>query len=46
MAERMREQMLKNLADNRKEEYNSAVGVAMLFDQAGGRMTTGSGPVL
>merc|ERR1719233_236175 len=31
--------MLKNSINNRKEEYNSRVGLAMLFDQSGGMMT-------
>jgi len=39
MAGKMKEQMLKNAADNRKEEYNSAVGLAMLYDQSGGHLT-------
>jgi len=39
MAGQMQEQMLLNAADNRKEEYNSAAGLAMLFDQAGGKLT-------
>jgi len=39
MCENMRQQILKNAADNRKEEYNSDAGLAMLFDQAGGHTT-------
>ncbi|XP_071957012.1 uncharacterized protein [Antedon mediterranea] len=39
MAGKMKEQMLKNASDGRKEEYNSKVGLAMLFDQAGGKLT-------
>ncbi|XP_071955862.1 uncharacterized protein [Antedon mediterranea] len=39
MAGKMKEQMLKNVSDGRKEEYNSKVGLAMLFDQAGGKLT-------
>ncbi|XP_033106326.1 uncharacterized protein LOC117108423 [Anneissia japonica] len=39
IAGKMKEQMLKNAADGRKEEYNSKIGLAMLFDQAGGKMT-------
>jgi len=38
-AERMREVMLKDLHANRKEEYNSEVGLAMLYDRAGGKQT-------
>jgi len=39
LAGKMKDQMLKNAAANRKEEYNSEVGLAMLFDQAGGELT-------
>ena len=39
LAKNMLDQIEKNAADNRKEEYNSDVGLAMLFDQAGGKMT-------
>ena len=39
IATAMKEQILKNASDNRKEEYNSKVGLALLFDQAGGKMT-------
>jgi len=39
MADKMKEQMLLIMKENRKEEFNSAVGLAMLFDQAGGNMT-------
>jgi len=39
IAKKMQETMLKNLADNRKEEYSSSVGLALLFEQSGGRMT-------
>ena len=40
MGEEMRKQILANAAEGRREEYNSAVGLAMLFDQAGGHLTT------
>ena len=40
MAEDMKAQMLGNTRDGRKEEYNSQAGLAMLFDQAGGKLTT------
>ena len=39
IAAKMKEQILKNAVENRKEEYNSKVGLALLFDQAGGKMT-------
>lgn len=35
----MKALMLKDLSENRKEEYQSPVGLAMLFDRAGGKMT-------
>jgi len=39
MAGKMKEEMLTIAAEGRHEEYNSEVGLAMLFDQAGGKMT-------
>ena len=39
IGEKMKEMILKDLIDNRKEEYQSRVGLAMLFDRAGGQMT-------
>ena len=39
IAKKMKEKMLENLRNGRKEEANSCVGLAMLFDQAGGQMT-------
>jgi len=39
MAKKMQDTMLKHVIDNRKEEYNSRVGLAMLFDQSDGKMT-------
>ena len=39
MATDMKAQMLTNTRDSRKEEYNSQAGLAMLFDQAGGKLT-------
>lgn len=35
----MKAQMLANTRDGRKEEYNSQAGLAILFDQAGGKLT-------
>jgi len=35
----MLEKMLEDLHKNRKEEYMSAVGVALLFDRSGGKLT-------
>ena len=37
--QRMLEVMLEDLHKNRKEEYMSAVGIALLFDRSGGRLT-------
>jgi len=39
IAEKMKEQMLLDVRSGRKEEYNSAAGVALLFDCAGGKLT-------
>ena len=38
-ANRMKEVMLEDLHANKKEEYMSAVGLAVLFDKSGGKMT-------
>ena len=35
----MKNQMLDDLYKGRKEEYMSKVGIAMLFDRAGGKLT-------
>ena len=39
MATKMKEQMLKDHRSNNKEEYHSPVGLASLFDKAGGEKT-------
>jgi len=39
LGDKMRSMILLNAAAGRKEECNSDVGLAMLFDQAGGHMT-------
>ena len=39
MAKRMKEVMIEDLTNNRKEEYMSKVGLALLFDRSGGRIT-------
>ena len=39
IALKMKEVMLEDLRSGRKEEYNSEVGVAILFDRAGGKLT-------
>lgn len=39
MAQKMIETMLRDLRTNRKEEYMSACGLALLFDRSGGRLT-------
>ena len=36
---KMKEQMLLDVRNGRKEEYNSAAGLALLFDSAGGKLT-------
>ena len=36
---KMKEKMLEDLRGGRKEEYMSKVGLAMLFDRAGGKLT-------
>ena len=38
-AHAMKETMIADLTDNRKEEYMSAAGVAVLFDRSGGKLT-------
>ena len=37
--QKMKEVMIEDLKQNRKEEYMSEVGVAILFDRAGGKLT-------
>ena len=39
MAKKMKELLLADMSSGRKEEYMSSVGVALLFDRAGGKMT-------
>ncbi|XP_071955096.1 uncharacterized protein [Antedon mediterranea] len=39
IAGQMKQQIVQNAADGRKEEYNSELGLSMLFDQAGGKLT-------
>ena len=39
IAKRMLEVMLEDLHQNRKEEYMSSVGLALLFDRSGGKLT-------
>ena len=39
MATKMKEQMLEDHRANQKEEYHSPVGLATLFDKAGGVKT-------
>ena len=36
----MHKVMIEDLTENRKEEYMSSVGIAILFDRAGGKLTT------
>ena len=39
IADEMKEKMLEDLREGRKEEYMSEVGLALLFDRAGGKLT-------
>lgn len=39
IAAKMKEVMIEDLHQNRKEEYMSKVGIAVLFDRAGGQLT-------
>ena len=39
MAEKMKKMMIEDLTNNRKEEYMSKVGLALLFDRSGGKIT-------
>ena len=39
IAAEMKEKMLDDLREGRKEEYMSKVGLALLFDRAGGKLT-------
>ena len=39
MASEMHKVMIDDLTNNRKEEYMSSVGIAVLFDRAGGKLT-------
>ena len=46
MAEAMKEKMLEDLSGNRKEEYMSEAGIALLFDRAGGKLTANMARVI
>ncbi len=39
IASQMKSKMIEDLSNNRKEEYMSSVGLAILFDRAGGKLT-------
>ena len=39
-AEEMHKVMIEDLSNNRKEDYTSQVGLAVLFDKSGGKITT------
>ena len=39
MGKKMKEKMLEDLHANRKEEYMSETGIALLFDRSGGKLT-------
>jgi len=42
----MKEQMLLDVRSGRKEEYNSAAGIALLFNRSGGKLTEKMGEVV
>ena len=42
----MKEQMLLDYRSGKKEEYNSAAGIALLFDRSGGKLTEKMGQVV
>ena len=42
----MKERMLEDLREGRKEEYMSKVGIALLFDRSGGKLTTSMSDVI
>ena len=42
----MKERMLEDLHEGRKEEYMSKVGIAILFDRAGGKLTPAMSEVI
>lgn len=42
----MKEQILKDLRSGRKEEYNSAAGIILLFDRSGGKLTPAMADVI
>ena len=46
MAGAMKEKMLEDLSGNRKEEYMSEAGIALLFDRAGGKLTANMARVI
>ncbi|XP_064402058.1 uncharacterized protein LOC135347879 [Halichondria panicea] len=46
IAEKMKEVMLEDLRGNRKEEYMSEAGLAVLFDRSGGQITNKMGDVI
>ena len=46
MAGKMKEKMLEDLRSDRKEEYMSKVGLAILFDRAGGKLTEAMSDVI
>lgn len=39
-ADKMKQLMIEDLAQGRKEEYSSKMGIAVLYDRAGGKLTT------
>lgn len=46
MAGKMKEVMLEDLRNNRKEEYMSPPGLALLFDRSGGKVTPEMGTLI
>ena len=43
---KMKEKMLEDLRNKRKEEYMSKVGISILFDRAGGKLTEAMGEAI
>ena len=46
IALKMKETMLEDLRSNRKEEYMSKMGISVLFDRAGGKLTAAMSKVI
>ena len=46
IAQKMKEQLLSDVRRGRKEEYDSAPGLALLFDRSGGKLTEKMGEIV